>query len=182
MNRLAIFSVIICSLLILAGCGAETPTPEETPTPSPTPMPGPGPTKGGLKVHFIDVGQGDAIVVRTPDRKTILIDTGDKTMRRDYGELVVVPYFKARGIKEIDLLILTHPHADHIGGAQAVMKNLKIDKVLLQRGVKGDFFRKLRELAVRKNFAIQFVPQEKLNRLTKGSHQGVIALLPATGQ
>ncbi len=86
-----------------------------------------------LEITVLDVGQGDAIVVRTPDRKTILIDTGDKTMRRDYGELVVVPYFKARGIKEIDMLVLTHPHADHIGGAQAVMNNLKIDKVLLPR-------------------------------------------------
>ncbi|MDP8227723.1 MAG: DNA internalization-related competence protein ComEC/Rec2 [Candidatus Celaenobacter polaris] len=86
-----------------------------------------------LEITVLDVGQGDAIVIRTPDRKTILIDTGDKTMRRDYGELVVVPYFKARGIKEIALLVLTHPHADHIGGAQAVMNNLKIDKVLLPR-------------------------------------------------
>jgi competence protein ComEC len=105
------FSILIIAILIVPGILLER----------------------NLEITVLDVGQGDAIVVRTPDRKTILIDTGDKTMRRDYGELVVVPYFKARGIKEIDLLILTHPHADHIGGAQAVMKNLKIDKVLLPR-------------------------------------------------
>ena len=86
-----------------------------------------------FEITVLDVGQGDAIVIRTPAHKTILIDTGDKTMNKDYGELVVVPYFKARGIKDIDLLILTHPHADHIGGAQAVMENIRVDKVLIPR-------------------------------------------------
>jgi len=86
-----------------------------------------------LEITVLDVGQGDAIVIRTPASKTILIDTGDKTMQKDYGELVVVPYFKARGIRNIDLLVLTHPHADHIGGAQSVMDNIQVNKVVLPR-------------------------------------------------
>jgi competence protein ComEC len=86
-----------------------------------------------FEITVLDVGQGDAIVIRTPARKTILIDTGDKTMNKDYGKMVVVPYFKARGIRDIDLLILTHPHADHIGGAQAVIENIRVDKVLIPR-------------------------------------------------
>jgi len=86
-----------------------------------------------FEITILDVGQGDAIVIRTPARKTILIDTGDKTLQKDYGELVVVPYFKARGIRDIDLLVLTHPHADHIGGAQAVVDNIQVDKVLIPR-------------------------------------------------
>ena len=86
-----------------------------------------------FEITVLDVGQGDAIVIRTPARKTILIDTGDKTMHKDYGELVVVPYFKARGIRDIDLLVLTHPHADHIGGVQSIMENIQVDKVLIPR-------------------------------------------------
>ncbi len=86
-----------------------------------------------FEITILDVGQGDAIVIHTPARKTILIDTGDKTMQKDYGEMVVVPYFKALGIKNIDLLILTHPHADHIGGAQTVISQIRIDKALIPR-------------------------------------------------
>ena len=84
-----------------------------------------------FEITVLDVGQGDAIVLRTPDRKTILIDTGDKTLQKNYGEMVVVPYLRSHGIKHIDLLVLTHPHADHIGGACAVLENVNIEKVLL---------------------------------------------------
>jgi len=86
-----------------------------------------------FQMIVLDVGQGDAIVIRTPSKKTILIDTGDKTDRRDYGEEVIIPYFQSQGIRLIDLLVLTHPHADHIGGAMSVMENMAVDEVLLPK-------------------------------------------------
>lgn len=77
---------------------------------------------GELLVHFIDVGQGDATLLQGPDF-TVLIDAG----RHDQND--VVPYLKSVNVKSIDLLILTHPHADHIGQAVNVLKSFKVDEV-----------------------------------------------------
>ena len=78
--------------------------------------------EGDLLVHYIDVGQGDATLLQGPDF-TVLIDAG----RHDRND--VVPYLKSMNVKSIDLLILTHPHADHIGQAVNVLKSFKVDEV-----------------------------------------------------
>ncbi len=82
-----------------------------------------------LTVTFLDVGQGDATLIRLPDRRTMLIDAGDRTYRRDYGELVVVPFLKRAGIRKLDVLMLTHPHSDHIGGAPTVIRNIGVERI-----------------------------------------------------
>lgn len=78
-----------------------------------------------LEVHFIDVGQGDSILIRTPEEKVILIDAGV----RSAGQ-VVVDYLAAAGITSIDIIVGTHPHADHIGGLIQVMEELPVGKVI----------------------------------------------------
>lgn len=75
-----------------------------------------------LKVHFIDVGQGDATLLQGPDF-TILIDTG----RHDRND--VLPYLRSQNIREIDLLVGTHPHADHIGQFPQILENFQVDEV-----------------------------------------------------
>ncbi|MBN2600475.1 MAG: DNA internalization-related competence protein ComEC/Rec2 [Candidatus Marinimicrobia bacterium] len=85
--------------------------------------------KPQLTITFLDVGQGDAALIQLPDKRTILVDTGDRTFRRDYGELVVAPYLEREGIREIDLLILTHPHSDHIGGAPTIIRRFPVDQI-----------------------------------------------------
>lgn len=75
-----------------------------------------------LAVHFIDVGQGDAILIRTPTQN-ILIDGGER------GE-AVVDYLQARGIGSLDLVIGTHPHQDHIGGLVGVLKQIPVKEVI----------------------------------------------------
>lgn len=69
-----------------------------------------------LKVHFMDVGQADSILVQLPDGKTMVIDAGNN----GDGKLVV-NYIKQLGIPKIDYLIGTHPHEDHIGGMDNVI-------------------------------------------------------------
>lgn len=69
-----------------------------------------------LQVHFIDVGQGDAIFIRTPDDKNILIDSGDNN-----AESKTVGYLKSNGVGTIDYLIATHPDTDHIGAMDKVV-------------------------------------------------------------
>ncbi len=80
-----------------------------------------------LEVTAIDVGQGDSILVITPLGKTILVDAGGFPSwvhsELDIGEDVVSSYLWARGISHLDVVALTHAHADHMGGMGAVMAN-----------------------------------------------------------
>ncbi|RDW20856.1 competence protein [Oceanobacillus arenosus] len=78
-----------------------------------------------MQVHFIDVGQGDSILIQTPSNKTILIDGGSPKEGKK-----VVAYLNNLGINQIDLLIATHPDVDHIGGLKEVMKKMKVIQIL----------------------------------------------------
>lgn len=82
-----------------------------------------------LEVTFIDVGQGDSILIETPKGTRILVDTGPQSQRFDAGERIIVPYLLQSGIKHLDALILTHSHADHVGGAAAVLETIPVDWV-----------------------------------------------------
>ncbi len=95
-----------------------------------------GSQPGYVQVHFIDVGQGDAALITTPNRRAILIDTGgsfNNSSGFDVGERVVVPYLRHYGILGLDYLILTHGHLDHAGGAAAIAAAIPVRAVLLPR-------------------------------------------------
>lgn len=81
-----------------------------------------------LKVYFLDVGQGDSILLAGTDF-TILVDTG----RQDHDE--VVPYLREIGIHSLDLLIGTHPHADHIGQFPEVLRAVPVREVWMSGDV-----------------------------------------------
>jgi len=78
-----------------------------------------------MKVHFIDVGQGDSTLIETPGGKTVLIDGG-----MPKGGEKVRAYLKQAGIKRIDLLIASHPDMDHIGGLLPILNEIKIGRIL----------------------------------------------------
>jgi competence protein ComEC len=82
---------------------------------------------GAMEMTTIDVGQGDSILLVTPDQHTLLIDAGGlpKWMHSDFdlGEQVVSSYLWNRGIAHLDVVVITHPHADHLGGMPAVIAN-----------------------------------------------------------
>ena len=84
---------------------------------------------GILRVSMIDVGEGDAILLECPGGESILLDAGPSTPSCDAGERYVVPYLKRRGISRIRMLLLTHPHGDHMGGAAFVLTHLNISSV-----------------------------------------------------
>ncbi|MCJ7657273.1 MAG: DNA internalization-related competence protein ComEC/Rec2, partial [Candidatus Atribacteria bacterium] len=84
-----------------------------------------------LKVNFINVGEGDCILIEAPNKINILIDGGGTPQSDfDVGSKIVVPYLRRKGINEIDLLILTHPHLDHLEGLLPVLREFKVDMVL----------------------------------------------------
>lgn len=84
----------------------------------------------GIKVTYIDVGQGDSSLIELPDGKRMLIDGGGAFDRRfDIGKRVLAPYLWDKGIKRIDYIVLSHPGSDHIGGLTYIIKKFEIGEV-----------------------------------------------------
>ena len=84
-----------------------------------------------LKVNFINVGEGDCILIEAPNKINILIDGGGTPQSDfDVGSKIVVPYLRRKGINEVDLLISTHPDLDHLEGLLPVLMEFKVDMVL----------------------------------------------------
>ena len=111
---------------VALGCTPSPSAPAErsaaTPTPAAAPGSTPTGTPGELSVHFLDVGQGDATVVVAPDA-TMLVDAG----RQDGGD--VVAYLQDLGVSRIDVVAITHPHADHIGQLDDVLAAVDVEEV-----------------------------------------------------
>ncbi|WP_349409541.1 ComEC/Rec2 family competence protein [Pseudalkalibacillus sp. SCS-8] len=82
--------------------------------------------KTNLEMHVIDVGQADSIYIETSNGKHVLIDSGD-----EHDGHKVVSYLQKRGIHQIDYLIATHPHHDHIGSMEDIFKAFEIETVYM---------------------------------------------------
>ena len=76
-----------------------------------------------MELHLIDVGQGDAIALRTPAGRWIVVDAGRIWRGGDAGRRTLVPYLSRRG-GEVAAFVLSHPHADHVGGAATLLRLL----------------------------------------------------------
>ena len=84
-----------------------------------------------LKVNFINVGEGDCILIEAPNKINILIDGGGTPQSNfDVGNKIVIPYLRRKGINKINLLVLTHPHLDHLEGLLPVIREFRVDMVL----------------------------------------------------
>ena len=84
----------------------------------------------GLKAVFLDVGQGDAAYV-TDGKVNILIDAGNRQGNIDYGKNVIAPFLIKQGVTNLDAVIITHPHADHVGGLLSICENVKVGSVII---------------------------------------------------
>lgn len=87
-------------------------------------------SEGNLVVHYLDVGQGDSTFIELPNRKTILIDAGEKKEGK-----TVANYIKNLGYDTIDCVIGTHPHSDHIGGLEEVITTFDVDNIYMPKVV-----------------------------------------------
>ncbi len=113
-----------------------------------------GQTPGKLELTFLDVGQGDATVVRFPNASTWVVDAGGTRLdesdeesgpRFDIGEAVVSRYLWNEWIRRLDLLVVSHPHMDHGGGMPALIRNFRTGPIVCN----GD----REEMAARRIFA-----------------------------
>lgn len=100
------------------------------------------------EVHFLDVGQGDSILIRIKS-KNILIDTGGN-INFNISKNVLIPYFRSSGVKKIDYLILTHGDYDHMGEAINLVENFKVEKVIFNCGPYNDLENELIEVLEKK--------------------------------
>ena len=116
-----------------------------------------------LEFTAIDVGQGDSLLVASPGGKTMLIDAGGPTGSAaltqqttfDTGEEVVSPYLWSRGIRQLDVLVLTHAHSDHIGGMAAVLQNFRPRELWLSLDADTPPFRALVQLATDRRITVR---------------------------
>ena len=93
-----------------------------------------------LEVVTLDVGQGDAAIIRFPDRQTMIVDGGiqrsyndekrKRTVEYDVGERIIEPFLNVNNIKQLDLVVLTHPDIDHGGGLAYILQNYKVDRII----------------------------------------------------
>jgi competence protein ComEC len=83
-----------------------------------------------LDIHVLSVGQGDAILLRTPRDRWILVDGGPRSRGFDAGARVVLPFLRRHGARALDAVIVSHGDADHLGGIPAVLKGTDVGLVL----------------------------------------------------
>jgi competence protein ComEC len=110
------------------------------------------------EVTFLDVGQGDAVLIKMPyNEQTLLIDTGGVwtnqkgTSRYNAGKSTIIPYLNAKGIKKIDKLILTHGDLDHIGGAIPIIREKDVYEIVIPSGARSDEMEKVIKVALKSN-------------------------------
>lgn len=83
-----------------------------------------------LVAHFIDVGQGDANFIELPNGETMLIDAGIQSSGDD-----IIEYIENLGYTDIDYVVSTHPHADHIGGMALVIEAFNVENIYMPKAV-----------------------------------------------
>ncbi len=102
--------------------GFSQTVPPVSPSVSPSPSPEPAEDTPSLDVYVIDVGQGDSMLLISPNGKTMLIDSGEST-----AIFSVRSVLKSLGIKKLDAVIATHPHSDHIGGMPGILRSFDVE-------------------------------------------------------
>lgn len=92
----------------------------------------------GLALHFLDVGQGDAALLRTPGGHWVLIDAGPATERSDAGRRVIAPFLARQRAPGLALAVISHAHLDHLGGLRGVLNRFPVARVLEPGALIGD--------------------------------------------
>ncbi len=125
---------------------------------------------GELELTAIDVGQGDALLLGLPDGSAGLIDAGGllsyggEAPAYDIGDAVVSPYLWSRSIQKLAFVAVTHPDADHLGGAAAILRNFDVERLWLS-AVPHTEYAPLEQLARERGVAIERLTPGEVRKL-----------------
>ena len=111
-----------------------------------------------LQITFLDVGQGDGICMELPDGRVYLMDGGSSDVSK-VGNYRLVPFLKAKGIRKIDAVFLSHGDTDHINGIAELLeeKQISIDCVCLPAGAEQEEFVEIKDLARTRNISVRTI-------------------------
>ncbi len=110
-----------------------------------------------LRIHFIDVGQGDSCLIITPHNKKILIDGGGSESY-DVGKNTLIPYLLARRIKKIDYIIVSHFDTDHSQSYAKILPELTASRIFITEQIEeNDLFKQIMAIAKEKNIKVTYV-------------------------
>jgi competence protein ComEC len=182
-SAIPIVLLLIIAGLLIAGCVSWPPhwppapghNASTAPTIAPTQANIPGSTASGtLEIRFLDVGQGDSALVKYGN-KSMLVDGGTI----DAGP-TVASYLKSHGVSTIDVLVSTHPHADHIGGLLTILREFPV-KVIYDSGIPHttQTYEEYLTLIDQKN--IRYVVPERGDTIDLGPGVTVQVLSPPSG-
>lgn len=124
--------------------------------------------RGYLELDFIDVGQGDAILLKTPQGKFMLIDGGGSSFY-DVGRTTLLPYLHRRGIRELSLLINSHPDNDHLQGVETVAEEIPVKSIAVPASLANcPAYRSLQTIAVQSRIPVLTLEAGQEINLEKG--------------
>lgn len=128
-------------------------------------------TAGELLLDMLDVGQGDSLLLRSPDGKVILIDAGD-------GHVDVSQQLLSRGVDHLDLVVVSHAHDDHLGGMEAVIRAFPVG-VFMDSGVPHTSQVYTNLMAAVESLGLAYQPAEAGQHIRFGSEASIDVLWPA---
>ena len=135
-----------------------------------------------LSLTAIDVGQGSATLVRFPKGKTMLVDGGGFSDNSvfDVGRHILAPFLLRNHIKTLDMVVLTHPEADHVNGLTYILKHFTV-KTLITTGESKDTYgyRKFQQTIQREDIPVRPFPDVNRHRIVNGVHMDILSP-PAT--
>ncbi|MEF9990756.1 MAG: ComEC/Rec2 family competence protein [Romboutsia sp.] len=124
-----------------------------------------------LSIHIIDVGQGDSILIKTPNNKNILVDGGDENSQN-----LIKSYLKKENIKSLDIVIATHPHADHIGSLDYIIDNFSVKAFYMpQKESDSKAYNNILSSCNSKNLDINYLYKDDIINITDDINITVLA-------
>ena len=137
----------------------------------------------GLSATFLDVGQGDGIVLRS-ESHTILVDCGS-SQQKSIGEKVLVPYLKSQGVTRLDLAVMTHGDQDHMNGIRYLLEHpesgIRVGGLMMPEAGKDEIYGKMAELAKKRDVPVFYAQKGDIWNNFPGKGMSMECLSPDGG-